>query len=192
MKECYFDPETRAIIDLVRERSLDGSILYQITRINVPAIHRGQKHGSKLLDQVLADADAEQVHLVLTPLPSGGLSRTALLAWYKRRGFAWKRDFLGRYLYRAPKISAKRLVNHGVYRLHGDLEETGKVYEYIEYMDGPAGDELGRLHELDMRAPEPQILRGGSRWDVRATGVLEWRGAWYGASTTDLELLLQV
>lgn len=98
------DMETRAIADLVRERSLDGSVLYQITRINVPAIYRGQRHGSKLLDQVLADADAEQVHLVLTPLPSGGLSRAALVAWYKRRGFEWKRDALGRYLYRSPKV----------------------------------------------------------------------------------------
>lgn len=58
-----------------------------ITRVNVPEDFRGQRHGSRLLDKCLADADRDGVNLYLEISPSGPLDSAALVAWYRRRGF---------------------------------------------------------------------------------------------------------
>lgn len=62
-----------------------------ITRINVPAAHRGQGWGRQLLADILHDADLEQVILCVEPLASGGsaggLGQCSLEAWYTRHGF---------------------------------------------------------------------------------------------------------
>lgn len=87
MKECYFDLETRVIADLIPPRE-EGSIRpWLISRINVPHCHRGQGLGTKILSEILTDADAEGVWLELWPSPSGPLDYQSLVAWYTRHGF---------------------------------------------------------------------------------------------------------
>jgi GNAT superfamily N-acetyltransferase len=61
-----------------------------LTRINVPTPYRGQGHASKLLKQILADADAEGITIHLHASPSGGLDESQLIAWYERHGFVTK------------------------------------------------------------------------------------------------------
>lgn len=91
LKSCYAD-SNRAIIDLC---GYGNGMM--ITRINVPAAHRGMGNGSRLLRRVLAEADANHVILYLEILPSGPLGYNALVEWYKRYGFRywrgiWRRD----------------------------------------------------------------------------------------------------
>lgn len=62
---------------------------YVITRINVMERYRGRGFGTQILNEILADADAEDVILYLDPLPSGGLNAEELKAWYERHGFEW-------------------------------------------------------------------------------------------------------
>jgi len=72
-----------AIADL----SLQPDGAWYINRINVPEEFRGKGYGTRLLKQVLQDADAEGAILLLDPVPSGGLSRRELTDWYLRYGF---------------------------------------------------------------------------------------------------------
>jgi ribosomal protein S18 acetylase RimI-like enzyme len=85
VQPCYLDRETRAIADLYP----DEPGTWVITRINVPEPYRGQGLGSRLLDQILTDADTSGVALLLQPSPSGGLALGPLVQWYRRRGFVW-------------------------------------------------------------------------------------------------------
>jgi predicted GNAT family acetyltransferase len=85
MKQCYVDKDTRSIADLSPDE--EG---WQINRINVPTVHRGNGVGSKLLKRILEDADAEGATLWLLPSATGGLTQAQLVAWYLRYGFAWK------------------------------------------------------------------------------------------------------
>lgn len=87
MKTCYVDYATRSIADLVDSREMGLRNGMVITRINVPRESRGKGHGTKLLKQIIDDADAEGVNLYLEILSSGGLSRGQLEAWYLRHGF---------------------------------------------------------------------------------------------------------
>jgi len=85
MRTCFVIPKVNAIADLVRPGELTPN--WTITRINVPAKHRGQGYGSKLLRQILEEADAEGVTLQLEISPSDGLNYGQLWDWYKRHGF---------------------------------------------------------------------------------------------------------
>lgn len=94
MRPCYFDfgpgsQWTNSIVDLIPpdEFGRPPGSPWVITRINVPAKHRGQGHGTRMLKRVLDDADADGVMLELSPLASGPLDREALVAWYHRHGF---------------------------------------------------------------------------------------------------------
>lgn len=82
MKSCYVDVEHRAIADVC----LVGTE-WLITRINVPQKHRGKGLGTRLLQQILDDADAEGAHLALMISPSDGLDYKQLHDWYARHGF---------------------------------------------------------------------------------------------------------
>lgn len=88
MRQVYFDRESRSIADLVEI----SPAYYLITRINVPRPSRGTGLASKLLREILGDADEEGVTLEIHPMPSGSLTRKELVAWYKRFGFQWKRS----------------------------------------------------------------------------------------------------
>lgn len=82
MKVCYVDTEHRAIADLV-----DTGNGWEITRINVPRASRGQGVGTRLLQQILADADVSSQTLWLAPVPSDGMNYRQLRDWYERHGF---------------------------------------------------------------------------------------------------------
>ena len=85
MKAIYLDRGTRSIADLMEVQT--GVFL--ITRINVPKASRGQGLGSKILKEILEDADEEDVTLEIHPMPSGSLTRKQLSEWYIRYGFKW-------------------------------------------------------------------------------------------------------
>jgi len=90
LKHEYFDPGTRVIADLVKV----APGYYLVTRINVPVLSRSRGLGSKMLREILTDADAEGATLEIHPLPSGGLSRQQLIAWYGRYGFHMGQSFV--------------------------------------------------------------------------------------------------
>lgn len=81
-----------AIADLSLFNEEGAPLTYIITRINVPPSNRGQHVGSWLLREIVEEADAEGVTLVLEPIPSGGLDHDQLVAWYKRYGFSEEDD----------------------------------------------------------------------------------------------------
>ena len=103
MKNCYIvhlrdKPESFpqiAIADLVSEMVPNT---LTITRINVPSAHRGNGHGSKLLDQICADADREEIRLSLEIFPSGSLDYDELKEWYIRHGFKASKKYPGFYI----------------------------------------------------------------------------------------------
>lgn len=71
-----------------------------ITRINVPAPHRGRGHGSRLLGEIGEAADKENIALSLEILPSGPLDYDALREWYHRFGFRPSPKYPGIYVRR--------------------------------------------------------------------------------------------
>lgn len=105
MKACYVIPEgiyAAAIADIVK-MPIDSSKreYWVITRINVMEQFRGQGYGTRILEDILRDADAENVTLFLEPAASGGLSQEELIEWYKRHGF----DYGTWHMKRKPKGS---------------------------------------------------------------------------------------
>lgn len=105
MAHAYYnkiDQSSLVVIDLVEADGLQSvpPKTLIITRINVPAIHRHKGHASRLLAQVLDDADASSTTLALEIQESGGLTFPQLESWYKRRGFKWGPH---RLMWRKPK-----------------------------------------------------------------------------------------
>ena len=88
MKAVYLDQNTRSIADLVE---IDPN-LYLVTRINVPTASRAKGFGSKLLREIIEDADREGTTLEIHPVPSGGMTRKELISWYRRHGFQWEQS----------------------------------------------------------------------------------------------------
>jgi len=85
MKPAYFlKVDGRLVIADVEELIGHG---YAIRRINTPQELRGRGYASRVLRQIIADADREGVRLYLEPAATGGLSQTQLVAWYRRHGF---------------------------------------------------------------------------------------------------------
>ena len=85
MPSVYMHRDSRSIADL--NMLDDGRVL--ISRINVPVRSRGRGLASKMLKEILRDADAMGITLILEPVPSGGLDYEQLVAWYQRHGFMW-------------------------------------------------------------------------------------------------------
>lgn len=114
MKSSYYrklDPVSLAVIDLTDPETsrveFTGpqvpSNTYMINRINVPRPWRGKGVASELLQECLADADAEEVPLILEVSSSDGLNWMQLHAWYTRYGF--KPHILGpSHLLRLPGV----------------------------------------------------------------------------------------
>ena len=90
MKSVYFDVESRTIADLVEL----APNYYLVIRINVPKGSRGRGLGSKVLREMLGDADLEGATLEIHPMPSGGLTRKQLISWYERYGFRMGQSFV--------------------------------------------------------------------------------------------------
>ena len=94
--------DVRPAIADVQPEGTSGKVV-RMTRINVPQAARGKGYGSRLLAQVLADADNEGMYIILEPLATPamvregkparlrtyGLSQRLLHAWYGRHGFMW-------------------------------------------------------------------------------------------------------
>ena len=77
------DETSLAILDV---SNYDGRN-YIITRINVPAKHRGKGVASELLRECITLADETKTKLFLEISESDGLNRGQLEAWYRRYGF---------------------------------------------------------------------------------------------------------
>ena len=102
MRGCYYQKLDNAYLAVIDLFPL-GSDVWEVSRINVPARYRGQGIGSRLMDQLLEDADAEGVTLQLTINPYGGLTYEQLQDWYERRGFVQSRDVDGYIFIREPE-----------------------------------------------------------------------------------------
>lgn len=103
MRNCYILPTPSArpaIADLTGVGEMVPKTR-TLTRINVPEKHRGDGLGSQLLKQILADADAEGVHLSLEVEPSGPLGYDSLVRWYYRYGFRKSKKYPGIMIRRA-------------------------------------------------------------------------------------------
>lgn len=90
MKTSYTILMPSGIRPAIADVSELGTGLYEINRINVPQEHRGKGYGTKILQQILDDADKEQVKLVLSVFSSdmrGIMKNDELIAWYMRHGF---------------------------------------------------------------------------------------------------------
>ena len=85
MRTCYVFKDTRTIADLVQPGELTEN--WTITRINVPREFRSKGVGTKMLEEILTDADIAQITLQLEPRPSDGLNYTQLKNWYRGHGF---------------------------------------------------------------------------------------------------------
>ena len=83
MQSTYIDFSTRSILNL---SELEEK-LYEVNRISVLAPHRGKGIGRKLMEEMLQNADREQVSLVLDINPYGDMNFKQLEAWYGRLGF---------------------------------------------------------------------------------------------------------
>jgi GNAT superfamily N-acetyltransferase len=93
-----------AIADLFKcQFKSNGMLIYEMSRINVPRRYRDIGIGRRLLNEVLAEADACQVVVRLTPVPSGEMKLQALRNWYRRNGFTPAPDG---YWYRVPRQPA--------------------------------------------------------------------------------------
>jgi GNAT superfamily N-acetyltransferase len=94
MKSTYCDIKTRSMVDLDCWRRPEG---WTICRVSVLRPHRRQGIATRLMREVLADADKEGVRLFLEPIPSldGGPDRDQLIVWYESFGFRPYRPELG-------------------------------------------------------------------------------------------------
>lgn len=84
MRDTYADAAHGVTIDL-----MPGDVVWLLCRV-MTAAHlgfRGQGYARQLMDQVLADADAEHIALILSVEPGAGTDETRLRAWYARLGF---------------------------------------------------------------------------------------------------------
>lgn len=77
-----------------------------LSRIHTPDEHRGKGHAGKALKDLLAFADQHGKAVALTPeqMGKGGLSKSALTAWYKAHGFVPNKGRAKDYAFRESMI----------------------------------------------------------------------------------------
>jgi ribosomal protein S18 acetylase RimI-like enzyme len=92
MKDVYYTEGMECVAYLLPAREDN---LWLLTGIRTTPKHRGRGHASKLIREILTDADAEGVRVYLSAQAETwdnqkfpGLSQTALMAWYQRLGFS--------------------------------------------------------------------------------------------------------
>ena len=76
----------RALGPATLEAHWDGDTLF-IRKLVVPSSCRGQGHGSRLLQAVIAEFGAHPIHLAAVPFDGCPLTKTRLMAWYRSFGF---------------------------------------------------------------------------------------------------------
>lgn len=88
MKSSYYQQigNKLAVVDLWND-CIEPGPASMITRVNVPAEYRRQGIATRLMNQVLSDADKDGVTLVLEINPYGEMSWNQLASWYTRLGF---------------------------------------------------------------------------------------------------------
>lgn len=101
MKRRYFNLSTRAIVecDPVANGTIDSELYYETIKVPEPertwricrvkAPTTGQGHGSEVLRECLADADAEGIILTLEAIPYDYAKLEDLLRFYERHGFVF-------------------------------------------------------------------------------------------------------
>ena len=101
MKTCYFDRDTRAMVDLSPD--FEQVKTFWVNRVSVPS-WRNRRRGiaSALMKEMLSDADTEGITLLLVVVPDNSrqaLTRRMLESWYTRLGFKkdgeapwWRRE----------------------------------------------------------------------------------------------------
>jgi N-acetylglutamate synthase-like GNAT family acetyltransferase len=91
MKDTYFDYDEGnhylTTINGMTGKDDAGRDWWLITGIETNRQGRGKGRAKKLLNEVLADADREEVILLLSVDPSPGVSVHRLITWYKSVGF---------------------------------------------------------------------------------------------------------
>jgi GNAT superfamily N-acetyltransferase len=92
VKDVYFTEGAECTAYLM---STKENNLWLLTSIRTLPRLRGKGYASKLMKEILADADAEGVRVYLSAQAEPwdnqkfpGLSQTALMAWYQRLGFS--------------------------------------------------------------------------------------------------------
>lgn len=108
MQYCYIDSEHHATVYLMPAKyHRDDSDRYILTSWEINRKFRGKGYASKLFDEVLAEADKENVTLLLSVEPDGtGLDSTALFAFYASRGFEVMQETT---MIRYPKVKGKQM-----------------------------------------------------------------------------------
>jgi len=106
MRSAYYDERTRSIVSLDPEQRPGG---WTISRVSVLPPHRRQGIATRLMQEVLAAADAEGAVLYLEPIPTAGEdgpNRDQLIRWYEGFGFRPYRPELGFAWIRRPQAHA--------------------------------------------------------------------------------------
>ncbi|MEV5883094.1 GNAT family N-acetyltransferase [Streptomyces sp. NPDC052020] len=86
MKTIYVRHDGKASASLLTDPSGDKTAI--LTEVAVWPEFRGRGWGSEILKEVCADADTDDVTLMLSFDPGpNGLSAEAMLSWYERYGF---------------------------------------------------------------------------------------------------------
>ncbi len=86
MKTIYCRKSTWTTIDL--QESLDPEVPgYWLCRVMTKKKYRRQGGATKAMEEVLVDADIDQVDLWLHVQPDSSVDVDRLVAWYKRLGF---------------------------------------------------------------------------------------------------------
>lgn len=90
-------------VDLCLVLESPVSPVWVVNRVIVPRGRRGSGVGTRLMREVLADADREGVTLALEVQPYESARRDDLVRWYEGLGFAWARRGVGMMVRRAAR-----------------------------------------------------------------------------------------
>lgn len=96
--KTFFSIRLKDSVPAVADVSHMYGKVYMVNRINVPAAHRRQGYGGRLLRELCFAADQDHVTLVLYPVASGDMPQDELIAWYSRNGFSfvWEHQWFAR------------------------------------------------------------------------------------------------
>jgi GNAT superfamily N-acetyltransferase len=155
MRNSYYDLAFGATADLMP--GPDG--LWLLSRIAVQK--RNQGAGSRLMAQVIADADAECADIMLSVQPDPGTDRARLRAWYAKLGFEQYQsddpDVLVRYHDQSEEAQAIRKAlrewEAAAFFAYTDAAKAKPLYVSARFI--LAGDELAKQLKslLDRRKP---------------------------------------
>lgn len=118
-----------------------------ITGIQTSRPGRGKGFARKLLKELLADADREQVILMLSVDPDPDVDRERLVAWYERVGFKFVHD---------GDPSMKRFPMEPTYML--DPKTGWKLAEHLE-LHHATDTQLFNVREMQSRHKKEHLIQ---------------------------------